>query len=417
MNDIKRATKIISHISNMYLSDYEDNVKSTNKNIEYYHNILSQISESNISEENKKRINIIIIKILEEKVFGETQIIIDKFTSNKQTQLFKYKRNSNDQAMVDYFVNMSKFIQMFKTNDQINDEFCKRIDIYGFGTILMDYIFRYIKSNKKNNINLIMDIFEIINYCCVIDYDIKYISFDIIEQKIQKIIKKEKQIKGGIYYSKGTFGKVYGIPRLPCKNETNVDDSFNNEISKVYFNPEQAREELNIIRRLKQYLNDNEIDILRKYFVLPIKMCKLNNNLIKSEPYSNKNYYESITGFETDMKRLKNMDTQITFPRGDMDLYDYFKLQIDNPIDTLIKLLNILRGLKYLHGKGFMHGDLKSNNCISIENTYKIIDLDTMFYYKQNNAYKKYMFDRISSSFNYIVYPSSIVATLNIKKI
>ena len=79
---------------------------------------------------------------------------------------------------------------------------------------------------------------------------------------------------------------------------------------------------------------------------------------------------------------------------------------------TTTKILNIAKGLEMMHNKGIVHGDFKPENCIEIDNTYKIIDMDTSTYIKTNNPKRKGLINKIMISYMYIYYPSLLSVSL-----
>ena len=44
---------------------------------------------------------------------------------------------------------------------------------------------------------------------------------------------KKRKNKGGEYLGKGTYGSVYGNPRLPCQDENYEDIKDKDDISKI----------------------------------------------------------------------------------------------------------------------------------------------------------------------------------------
>jgi hypothetical protein len=396
-----------------YVERLHNNNESLSNVMSYHFDIFYTIFNSKIkfdNDEQKEYIMNIYIEIINNKMFGSEKYI-DDFIHKKNAQLFYLEKNKlqYDPAIDIYITQLNNFADMFDSQKELNEEICKRIDLYGFGIIILECI-RYCVTKTKIEINLILKLFEFIHMCCCPKN--KYISYNKIVNSFKQII--SARVKGGMFFNQGSFGKVYGNPRIPCKNETQLLKSFNNEVSKVFFEDKDAYTEFGIINRLSKYLSKEQIIKIQQYVVIPLDLCKINKNIIKSEPYVSNNYYKNSSGISKDKTRLKDMNMEIIYPRGDMDLYDVFELNKE-PIDVhLYKCLNILEGLQYIHKLGFMHGDLKPNNCISIENTYKMIDLDTMCYYKNNNNYTKQTLNHISNGFSYLFYPSGLTTLLKV---
>lgn len=78
--------------------------------------------------------------------------------------------------------------------------------------------------------------------------------------------------KGGEYLGRGSFGKFYANPRLPCDDETTSQVASFNEGSKVFTYDEYAEKEwdeyqTNILNQISPEL----LNEMRKYFIFPIK--------------------------------------------------------------------------------------------------------------------------------------------------
>ena len=205
--------------------------------------------------------------------------------------------------------------------------------------------------------------------------------------------------KGGEYLGKGAFGIVYGGPRLPCEDETYYDIKRNIEVSKIFKTQLDANNEWTSIENLQKIMKKRDYDMkktdyndLQKHVIIPYKKCKINlnavddlNSVFKTNNWMmnkygkfNENIFNSIHtlphGYE-----YKDM---IISERGGNSLYNVFfnisdgTIQyMENFIDAVTKLQSILKGIKILQDNNFIHGDIKSGNCIEHNNTYKLIDI------------------------------------------
>jgi hypothetical protein len=54
--------------------------------------------------------------------------------------------------------------------------------------------------------------------------------------------KRVRKMVGGKFFGKGTFGTVYGEPRMLCEGETSKTPNIENEVSKIYEEEKDAEE-------------------------------------------------------------------------------------------------------------------------------------------------------------------------------
>ena len=203
-----------------------------------------------------------------------------------------------------------------------------------------------------------------------------------------------KTKKGGRFYGKGAYGAAVGNPRFPCFDENIEDIEENEEVGKVLVNESKYNEEVAIIQRFQEVLPSTTIQKLRKHFVLPLKFCKLNKPYLSTMPIFktdewNKDkhgeipddfgYRASQNDFTFDGVPMREM-YQIVYPRGEQDLFEdletlYANLTPSLAIAVLKNIGSLFTGLQLLHKQNMVHMDIKTENVISIEGTYKFIDL------------------------------------------
>lgn len=203
-----------------------------------------------------------------------------------------------------------------------------------------------------------------------------------------------KTKKGGRFYGKGAYGAAVGNPRFPCFDENVEDIEENDEVGKVIVNESKYNEEVAILQRFQEVLSTTTIQKLRKYFVLPIKFCKLDKYHIDRIPVFKTDkwnqdrhgeipydfgYRASQNDFTFDGVPMREM-YQIIYPRGEQDLFDdiqmvYTNTRREHALAVLKNIGNLFTGLQLLHKQDMVHMDIKIENAISIEGTYKFIDL------------------------------------------
>lgn len=162
---------------------------------------------------------------------------------------------------------------------------------------------------------------------------------------------------------KGSFGVVYN--RLPFRNEDLSDIEQLNEVTKIYFEKEFIEKDFKVNEIINKYLDLDKIKEIISYIVLPKRMGYLDINFLKT----NDIYHNKIL-----MKMIPNIG--ITFDKGtpfkniikNISNFDDFKLIIS-------KMNNLLKALKFFENNNFYHFDIKPDNIIEIDNTFKFIDL------------------------------------------
>lgn len=206
--------------------------------------------------------------------------------------------------------------------------------------------------------------------------------------------KTRKTKRGGRFYGKGAYGAVMGDPRMPCPDEKLDDIQHNNEIGKIIFKERAYNEEILILHRLEEVLSSSTIETLRNYFVLPVKHCTLDKDhtfsypIYKSAEWGKDKdgetphdfvYKPAYNAFKFD-NVISNTMFQVVYPRGEHDVFEDIIYMSSEPTrakvsSVLFKFGNLFTGLQLLHKQNMVHMDIKLENAISIDGTYKFIDL------------------------------------------
>ena len=231
--------------------------------------------------------------------------------------------------------------------------------------------------------------------------------------------KTKRRNRGGRYINSGTYGHVYGEPRLLCEDEdlsilTNKHSAPYKEVSKIFRDDEDADIEFNSVEQLKTIMNKEDLDELQEYCVLPIRNCNIKENIVRIPPYNTENwrknikkeYNKTILDGYTGLNGYQNM---ITYRQGGDNLHEIFNKihNEDDCIYCLTKLLSILKGIQILQKYNIIHGDLKSPNCIAIDDTFKIIDMADVKEILSSNDSKE-----LPEAFGYYTWPSISIYTL-----
>lgn len=191
----------------------------------------------------------------------------------------------------------------------------------------------------------------------------------------RKKIARKRTIRGGKVFGKGTYGIVLGDPRIPCTDESYDAVKKKNEVSKILFNEGEIDKVKNTFALLQTSFNRNELAALGKYFVLPIKLCDIN----RTKMDKHKDVYNSAW---RDGENLSIYNNQVISEKGKRDL----STELDNvgTLDGIYNFLkgmsNIITGLRIIHAKDIVHGDLKLANAIVVSGptNFKIIDIDEL---------------------------------------
>jgi len=271
---------------------------------------------------------------------------------------------------------------------------------------------------------------------------VKYTKSKKIKKNNSRKIKKNNSRKikrGGEFLSAGSFGAVYANPRLLCestktqKKETLETPGIYDEVSKLFENDNDAIDELNNIDNLYTGLGKDFYEF-GKYAIMPKKICRLNLNSLRENPYNTEEWmknkenrynkkifkvlheihdYHNNTSrkiFKTPMDYKSDYNKYNFIITSDKGGYNLNKLFASVDSDFIFKyflkeIISIVKGIKIMHSKGFIHSDLKSSNCIAHQYTFKIIDLAGNENIETIKKVGKY------SDFGYLYWPHTVVYT------
>ena len=171
-------------------------------------------------------------------------------------------------------------------------------------------------------------------------------------------------MKGGKLIGNGNYGCVFDPP-LQC-NDDKVND--NDSVGKVFFKDSEYNDEIKEMNKVM------ELDPKHTFTIPVINNCKVKAN--------------DALAFKSDKCDINVNSIQIIYPNGGNDLN---KVQNMN-IDILYSFLNIIKGLRVMHIKNYIHGDIKPGNILyhEVKNELKLIDFgfasiaDTVF--KENST-------------------------------
>lgn len=217
-----------------------------------------------------------------------------------------------------------------------------------------------------------------------------------------------KKQKGGKRFGSGTYGIVFGEPRIPCIDEEYTDVSgvikknMYTEVSKLFNDSKSAELEYGNTNLFLEDLNKDELKVADETMVLPLKKCEFDACVFNNPTYKESDWHENVS--------IPMNKTMVVYKKAKNDLYSEI-ISIDS-IDgfkkSLYKFKNILRGIQLLVKKGFVHRDIKLTNCMVDENdNYVIIDLGDIRRIKDTDIKKGQ-----SIVHPYFVWPSIIISLL-----
>ena len=217
---------------------------------------------------------------------------------------------------------------------------------------------------------------------------------------------------GGKVFGQGTFGTVFGLPRIPCSNETLADVSGLNEVSKVFSSQRAALKEFSVNTRLQPLLGDDFTEV-NKYLVLPKKVCDINLAEVQDEDvYTDEEWgtYKGKDMWQIMFEEPASVPWQVVYDEADTSLLDITRniANVDDFRSFVCKLLNVCKGIQLLQKHGLIHGDIKSGNAVSMDGVFKLIDIGDI----NSMADITVMINRMPTSFEYIAWPA-IVAWLS----
>lgn len=189
----------------------------------------------------------------------------------------------------------------------------------------------------------------------------------------------------------GSFGYVYAEPRFPCEGETYEDVVGKHEVSKFFREEEEASKEFGVIVRLQQGMNEDEINELRQYTILPKQLCRgtINRGVASrfSSDWFKDKYGRLPSGAPRSATDLMGQMMVIS-EKGAHDLHtELGKIRtLDDVKPALVGMGNVLKGIQTLANKNYCHLDLKTTNCVAMEapageksTDYRIIDMADVF--------------------------------------
>ena len=193
--------------------------------------------------------------------------------------------------------------------------------------------------------------------------------------------KINKRIIGGRYVAAGQEGVLYTNPRPPCVGERHGQIVYS-EIGKIFPDnyASSAHAEMYASRILEE-ISENP----SQYFVMPIKECKINKELInnKEVPYTVEWRQNKDGMFNNRILRnaeenlSEDWNTMVVYPLGQMDLFDILSstYEVISFVDVLNKFTNVLEGVKLLQDNNLFYGDFSLENILLIDGVLKIADI------------------------------------------
>ena len=179
------------------------------------------------------------------------------------------------------------------------------------------------------------------------------------------------------FVGKGSYGCVFKDIECIGKPDTK------GEISKVWL---EGDDWVDLIKARERNIQD----ILINYFFKKKYKNELPPDVIQ---HLNKYYIfnSDICNLSPETKKLINHNCHTTYdvthtlnyPYGGMDLETYVYEQMKTPADfinILDKLMNVFRGIQYLHSAKLVHYDISLKNLVCDGNTIRIIDFDLCNY-------------------------------------
>jgi len=223
--------------------------------------------------------------------------------------------------------------------------------------------------------------------------------------------------KGGSYKGCGSYGKVYGDPRLPCANETVQQVANLNEVSKLFNSDMEMMTEYDVINRFERHFSQNDFNKLHNFCILPIKQCFIDPNTIRKNAhiYGTKQWKQCPKGNNDkliftkegfgDLDQFKPM---IVYPKGNQTVSDAFHEQNHTPehlFNHLHGILNLLFGVQLFQQNDFIHADIKTSNAVVCDDgKYRFIDMAM-----SNKITEITDMARFTRAFNYFAYPPTAI--------
>ena len=209
----------------------------------------------------------------------------------------------------------------------------------------------------------------------------------------------------GKFIGEGSYGQIISNPRLPFDNEKIINLINLDEVSKIFIDNDEYNYEV------KSYTENNFLNELKDFIVLPIKYGKIN--------YDEFNNYdiEYINDYNNKVQIIKSFHiNHITFPKGN----SIFKSLKSNN-DFIFKLDNVIKCVIYFYYNNLFFPDLKFVNSIEIDDQYKLIDIASIIQIDKEdikNTLDK-LFNEENGLFydNYFYSPHSLIPILYLRYI
>ena len=240
------------------------------------------------------------------------------------------------------------------------------------------------------------------------------------KRRPKRTTKRRRVKRGGEYLGRGSFGKFYANPRLPCNDETTTQVASFNEGSKVFAYDEDAEKEwdeyqTNILNMLRPEL----LNEMRRYFIFPIRKCNINKAAANSMPYTSNEWKRSQKGIfdddiftDTGINLPSSPDAynqMVIFEKGGKSLGQSLKdANTQKDIHLLLRrLVNAFKGIQLLQNNDLIHGDIKLDNMVeSGTESSRIIDNTTIRSVDTDNMMSFF------TAWGYFVWPATNIFTI-----
>jgi hypothetical protein len=189
----------------------------------------------------------------------------------------------------------------------------------------------------------------------------------------KKFRKKNRKThkKGGKIVGYGTYGIVMGEPGYPCSDTDKIPMLYN-IVSKIAKNDKDA----NLISELNGGKLLTKIKGASKFFILPLKNCKFDDKYTNMYPTIYNARWRIHENSILSITEMQNKE-MLLFEKAENNMVDSFEDSIVMGVfhDNNIRLLNVAKGIHLLQVHGLIHNDIKPDNCVLQNNTFKMIDL------------------------------------------
>jgi serine/threonine protein kinase len=212
---------------------------------------------------------------------------------------------------------------------------------------------------------------------------------------------------GGKLYGEGSYGVVFGDPRIPCEDEDFDKNNIlqKNEVSKTMFDDTSTSSTQATIELIhNRFGNRTELD---KYVIIPSRICNVNHAQIKEHP-------SVYTSQWRNNKDIDKYTIQTISLKGTRDLTKDLNSKLSiNQINTfVVGMNNVIKGIQLLHQKKIIHGDIKLGNVVTMGGTdFRIIDTDELKPYDSPDKIDR---DLFYANFMYVIWPLATVCTVEL---